>query len=538
MKKLPSESLTTALYCRLSRDDGTDAESNSISNQKAILSKYAQEHGFPNPRYYVDDGWSGANFNRPSFQKMIADIDDGRIGTVIVKDMSRFGRDYLNVGMYTEMRFPEMGVRFIAVSDGVDSDNASTNDFTPFRNIMNEWYCRDISKKIRTSLKTKAASGKHINARVPYGYMHAPGDHQNWVIDEEAAEVIRGIFRWFIGGMSMRQICLKLDEMGIDFPAKHMMKIGVTSQTEYNRLMKAGNPEGWRQTAVINILDRYEYCGHTVSNRLTKPSYKSKKLTRVPESDWIITRDTQEAIIDEETWQTAHQIRLNGRRSRQDRDKGPLNGYLFCKDCGTKLYFHYAPKLKRPGFYNCGRYQRYSACSIHYIRMYAIEQIVLEQIQHFCKIFHGDEQAFVDMVRKKMNTQDETARRKDERERADAQNRLESIDRIIEQLYEDRVAGTLSTERFTQLLGRYEEEQRALREKCESLQQSLLSAKEKTESTDRFIRLVRNIAQPTELTPELVGSLIERVEVGDVYVVDGEKKQDVRILFNFVGEID
>lgn len=537
MKKKPNESLITALYCRLSRDDGTDAESNSISNQKAILGRYAEEHGFPNPRFYVDDGWSGANFNRPSFQDMIADAEGGRIGTIIVKDMSRFGRDYLNVGFYTEMRFPEMGVRFIAVSDGVDSDNASTNDFTPFRNIMNEWYCRDISKKIRTSLRAKATSGKHVNARVPYGYTHAPGDHQNWVIDEEAAEVIREIFRLFIGGMSMRQICLKLDALGIEFPAKHMLRIGATSQAEYNKLVKGKNPEGWRSTAITTILDRYEYCGHTVSNRLTKPSYKSKRIVPVPESDWIITRDTQEAIIDEETWQTAHQIRLNGRRSHQDRDKGPLNGYLFCKDCGTKLYFHYAPKLKRPGFYNCGRYQLYSACTIHYIRMYVVEQIVLEQIQRLCKMVQDDEAAFVDMVRKKMDVQDEAERRREDRELSDAQNRLSGIDKIIEQLYEDRVTGTLSTERFSQMLGRYEEEQRQLREKCDTLRKAQLTAKEQNVNTDRFLQLVRSITRPETLTSELVGSLIERVEVSDVYEVEGQKKQDVRILFNFIGEI-
>lgn len=537
MKKRPTDALITALYCRLSRDDGTDAESNSISNQKTILSRYAEEHGFPNPRFYVDDGWSGANFNRPSFQDMITDAEGGRIGTIIVKDMSRFGRDYLNVGLYTEMRFPELGIRFIAVSDGVDSDNASTNDFTPFRNIMNEWYCRDISKKIRTSLRTKAASGKHVNARVPYGYTHAPGDHQNWVIDEDAAEVIREVFRLFIGGMSIRQICLKLDALGIDFPAKHMLKIGVTSQAEYNKLVKAKNPEGWRSTAVVGILDRYEYCGHTVSNRLTKPSYKSKRIIPVPESEWIITRDTQEAIIDEETWQTAHQLRLNGRRSHQDRDKGPLNGLLFCKDCGTKLYFHYAPKLIRPGFYNCGRYQLYKACTIHYIRMYAIEQIVLEEIQRVCKMAHEDEQAFAEMIRKKLNTQDESERRKGERELTDAQNRLGNIDRIIEQLYEDKVTGTLSTERFSQMLSRYEEEQRQLREKCDALRQSLMTTREETQNADHFLRLVRSVSQPEKLTAELVGNLIERVEVGDVYMVDGEKKQDVHIIFNFIGEI-
>lgn len=331
---------------------------------------------------------------------------------------------------------------------------------------------------------------------------------------------------------------LLLDARGIDHPAKHMMKIGITSQAEYRKLVNVKNPEGWRSMAIVTILDRYEYCGHTVSNRFTKPTYKSKKIVPLPESEWIITKNTQEPIIDEETWQKAHQNRASGRRSQQDRDKGPLNGYLYCKDCGTKLYFHYAPKLLRPGFYNCGRYQIYNACTIHYIRMYSVEQIVLEQIQRCCRMLQDNEAAFMAMLKKNLNNQDATARRKDERDLSDAQTRLSSIDRIIEQLYEDRVTGTLSTERFTQMLGRYENEQHELREKCNSLSQTLLASKEESENCDRFIQMIRSISMPTELTPELVGNLIERVDVGDAYVVDGEKKQEVRILFNFIGEID
>ena len=536
-RKASPSNLITALYCRLSRDDGTDAESNSISNQKSLLSRYAQEHGYTHPQFYVDDGWSGANFNRPSFQRMINDIEEGIIGTVIVKDMSRFGRDYLNVGLYTEIRFPEAGIHFIAINDGVDSDSAASNDFTPFRNIMNEWYCRDISKKIRSSLRAKIASGKHTNARVPYGY-YIKGDHQNWIVDEEAAEIIREIYRLFISGMSMRQIVLRLNQQGIDPPNRHRLKIGMASQKEYENLHCKNVPEGWRMAAIITILDRYEYCGHTVCNRYTKLSYKSKKIIELPESEWIITKNTQEPIIDEETWQTARKIRQKGRRSRQDRDKGPLNGFLFCKDCGSKLYFHYAPKLKRPGFYNCGRYQMYQDCTLHYIRMYVVEEIVLEQVRRVCRMAQADEEEFARMVRKRMDSQEETEQRKREHALTETQLRLAEIDHIIDQLYEDKVAGTLSAERFSRMLSRYEEEQLQLAEKNEELRNAVNKARKESGAVDQFLRVVRETTCPDVLTPELVGNLIDRVEVGETYMEGDVKKQDIRILFNFIGEVD
>ena len=536
-RKASPSNLITALYCRLSRDDGTDAESNSISNQKSLLSRYAQEHGYTHPQFYVDDGWSGANFNRPSLQRMINDIEEGKIGTVIVNDMSRFGRDYLNVGLYTEIRFPEAGIHFIAINDGVDSDSAASNDFTPFRNIMNEWYCRDISKKIRSSLRAKIASGKHTNARVPYGY-YIKGDHQNWIVDEEAAEIIREIYRLFISGMSMRQIVLRLNQQGIDPPNRHRLKIGMASQKEYENLHCKNVPEGWRMAAIITILDRYEYCGHTVCNRYTKLSYKSKKIIELPESEWIITKNTQEPIIDEETWQTAKRIRQKGRRSRQDRDKGPLNGFLFCKDCGSKLYFHYAPKLKRPGFYNCGRYQMYQDCTLHYIRMYVVEEIVLEQVRRVCRMAQADEEEFARMVRKRMDSQEETEQRKREHALTETQLRLAEIDHIIDQLYEDKVAGTLSAERFSRMLSRYEEEQLQLAEKNEELRNAVNKARKESGAVDQFLRVVRETTCPDVLTPELVGNLIDRVEVGETYMEGDVKKQDIRILFNFIGEVD
>lgn len=337
----------TALYCRLSRDDGSDAESNSISNQKAILTKYAAEHSFLNPKFYVDDGWSGANFNRPGFQEMLSDIQDGAVATVICMDMSRFGRDYLNVGLYTEMTFPQAGVRFIAIYDNVDSANAVENDFTPFRNIINEWYSRDISKKVKAGMKTRALKGKHITGSVPYGYKRHETEKGKWIIDEEAFEVVREIFKLYISGMNFKQIADEMCSRGIDPPSKHMLKYGLYKYGRRISCGMEGPPDLWHNHTVIMIIDRYEYAGHTIGCRREKISYKNRKSVEVPEDQWIITRDTQEAIVDEETWQTAHRIRESGRKRKvRLYDKGPLNGLIYCSDCNSKLYFKPTNKNK------------------------------------------------------------------------------------------------------------------------------------------------------------------------------------------------
>ena len=291
----------TALYCRLSRDDGTDAESNSISTQKMILSRYAAEHGFTHTRFYIDDGFSGANFDRPGFKRMIADVEAGTIGAVICKDMSRFGRDYLNVGLYTEMRFPEMGVRFIAVNDGVDSADDSSNDFTPFRNIINEWYCRDVSKKIKASMKARAASGKHLTGFAPYGYTKSPADKNQWLIDESVAPVVRDIFQMFISGLNSQQIADELNRRKLLPPREYKQSLGLPVRG--GRYLNVDNPPTmWRMAGVLRILDNYEYAGHTVNCRSVSVSYKTKKHAKITPEDWIIHKNTHEPIVDEETW--------------------------------------------------------------------------------------------------------------------------------------------------------------------------------------------------------------------------------------------
>lgn len=536
-KQQVDQSKITALYCRLSRDDGGDAESNSISNQKAILTKYAADHGFVNTKSYIDDGWSGANFNRPGFQQMLADVEEGLVGTIICKDMSRFGRDYLNVGLYTEMTFPQAGVRFIAIYDNVDSANNADNDFTPFRNIINEWYCRDISKKVKAGMKARAQKGEHLTGSIPYGYMKAEDNPKLWVVDEEAAEVIREIYRLYISGQNFKQIAEELSRRGIDTPAKHMMKFGLY---KYGRRLNLDElPELWHLGSIIMIIDRYEYAGHTVSYRREKVSYKNKKSVRVPESDWIVTRDTQESIIDEETWQTAHRIRESGRHKKVNiYDKSPLNGLIYCDSCGNKLYFKPTPRLKsHGGCYMCGYHLHYKLCSSHYIRRDDLDSVVLAKLRKVTAFAKAHEDEFVKMVEQKTRRSGEDTLRKNEKELADAQNRLNEIDRIINRLYEDKVVGELSAERFAKMLAGFEEEQMGLRIRCDTLRIAIAEDKEKTDGAERFIKLVRQFTDIEELTTEIAVTLIEKVIVSQSEKVDGVQRQKVRIIYNFIGDV-
>ena len=526
----------TALYCRLSRDDGGDSESNSIGNQKTILSRYAAEHGFSNTKFYIDDGWSGANFNRPGFEAMMGDVDIGLIGTIICKDMSRFGRDYLHVGMYTEVKFPEAGIRFIAINDGVDSANGISDDFTPFRNIINEWYCRDISKKIKASMQSRAKSGEHLTGNPPYGYRKDENDPKKWVIDEEPAKIIREIFQLYLDGSNATQICEEMKKRGYDAPGDYLAK---RNQYTKGKAVTFETPTAiWHPGTILNILDRYEYCGHTVSYRRKTVSYKTHKSVLNDETDWIITRDTQAPIIEEEIWKTVHKMRESGRRRKEHVwDKGPLNGFLYCPDCGSKLDFSHPSRLKTSGTYMCGYYMHYKKCTTHYIRRDELEPVVLAQLRTDCAFAREHEDEFVRLVEKKTRRQGEDMVRQGEKDYAEAMQRIGEIDQIINQLYEDKVSGGLSAERFSRMLTTYETEQETLREKCKTLQAQISAARSTSDNAKQFIRVVRRFTEMQELTPEIVATLIERVEIGQAQVVDGVKRQEIKIIYNFIGNI-
>ena len=367
----------TALYCRLSRDDELSGDSNSIVHQKKILGEYAKRHGFPCPAYYVDDGYSGTNFNRPNFQRMMKDIESGLIGTVIVKDMSRFGRNYIMVGYYTEILFEQAGIRFIAVNDGVDNEHDS-DEFTPFRNIINEWYARDTSKKVKAVLRAKGTSGKHLSAIPPYGYKKDPIDKSKWIIDEEAAEIVKEVFALYLSGKNTNEIAEMLNARKVDSPLIHFEKNGMP-----NRARKDGAPV-WCSPSVCNILRQRAYTGCTVNFKTSKKSYKSKEQILLPQDQWAIFENTQEAIIDKETFDTVQKMREVRRRPKKSRKhQNIFAGLLFCANCGNRMYYHTHVTGNNEGFM-CASFKKNKCCSSHHISMSALTQIVMNDLNRIC----------------------------------------------------------------------------------------------------------------------------------------------------------
>ncbi len=523
-----------ALYCRLSRDDELQGDSNSIKNQKAILSKYASEHGMPNPQFYVDDGYSGTTFNRPDFQRLMDDVNSGRVRTIIVKDMSRLGRDYLKVGLYTEITFPEANVRFIAINDQVDSASNVDNDFTPFRNIINEWYAKDTSKKIRAVFKAKGNSGKHLCTCPPYGYMKDEQDNQHWLVDEIAASVVKEIFSLGMQGYGPTQIARILTERGIDTPKIHKQKYGLSVSTQVTEF-----PEIWATESVLKILENPAYLGHTVNFRSKKKSYKSKKKVLLPREDWVIFKDTHEALIDEDTYETVQRIRQSKRKQTDMGEMSVFSGIVYCADCGKKMYLCRCSKSTQKEYFNCSTYRKKSKslCTSHQITVEAVEHIVLTDLQRVLGMAKDNEKEFVDMLqtaKSKEIRKDLSAKTK---ECDEAEKRVKALDRIIQSLYEDKVCGNLTDERFVKMSQAYEQEQEALTERIKVLRKELSTAKEDADNVAKFMRLVKRYTEITELTPEVVREFIEKVIVHQAERVNGKKRQAVEIIYNCVGAI-
>jgi hypothetical protein len=387
-------------------------------------------------------------------------------------------------------------------------------------------------------MRARAQKGEHLTGSTPYGYKKSETDNKQWVIDEEAAKVVREIYRLYIGGMNFKGIAEELSLRGIETPAKHLLQYGLYKYGK--RISYDDLPEFWHLGTIIMIIDRYEFAGHTVSCRRKKVSYKTKETASVPKDEWIITRDTQDAIIDEETWQTAHRIRESGRKRKVNiYDKGALNGLIFCSDCGSKLYFKPTTRLKdKTGCYMCGYNLHYKLCSTHYIRRCDLEAAVLADIRRVTAFAKSREEEFVAMVERMSKRSGEDTLRKNETELSDAQTRLNEIDRIINRLYEDKVIGELSAERFATMLTGFEEEQAGLRAKCDELRIAIANDREKTDSAERFIKVVRkNLTDISELTVEMVSTLIEKVLVYQAEKVNGQKVQKVRIIYNFIGDV-
>ena len=524
----------TALYARLSKDDDLVGDSNSIVHQKEILAKYAKEHGFTNIEFYVDDGFSGTNFNRPDFQRMMADAEEGKISTVIVKDMSRFGRDYIMVGYYTEIYFSNLDIRFIAINDNVDSNIQTENDLTPFKNVFNEWYARDTSKKIRAVFKAKGNSGKHLTTNPPFGYKKDPNDKDKWIIDDEAAATVRRIFQMYVDGYRISEIGHKLTEEKVETPILYYMNRGIktNARSEY--------PEIWDLMSIKYILSQTAYAGHTVNFQTAVKSYKTKKQIRLPKEDWIIYRNTQEPIIDEKTFETVQQMRKVKRARTKYNEPNMFSGLLYCADCGNHLTIQRVARNRKMDNFSCATYRKKKKglCSCHRILVSDLETIVKEDLQKVCEYVFLHEKEFTDEYLSGSKKETEKFQSKTKAELKRLSERQEEIGKIIRKLYEDNVSGRITDERFDFLAKSYEDEGNDLKTKIQELKNALASSVQEEEKLSKFLKVVKSYTKIEELTPEILNSFIEKIYIGETEKYDGRKMQEVEIIYKFVGAIN
>ncbi len=524
----------TALYCRLSQDDKQEGDSNSIINQKKILKKSALDRGYTNIQFYIDDGVSGTTFNRAGFQSMIADVETGKVKRVIVKDMSRLGRDYLQVGMYTEIFFPEHDVHFIAVNDGVDS-NQEDNEFTPFRNIINEWYAKDTSKKIRAVKRSKGMAGEHIGSHPPYGYMKNPENKKEWIIDEEAAEVVREIFRLCVGGYGPTQIANILTERKILCPTYYALEKGGKPRTAL-----PADKFTWNGPVVAKILDRMDYLGHTVNFKTHVKSYKVHKTIYNSPDQWKIFEGTHEAIIDKETFEIVQKIRAGKRRPTRMGEMPMFSGLLYCADCGRKLSFHRkADDPPEKHHYLCENYRSNTAnCTMHYIRNVVVERIVLENLKEVIQYVSNYEDEFVRMIMDSDMRQRNRELSQKKKRLAEIQKRIGELDTIFQRIYEDNIIGKLSDERFMKMSKGYEDEQHTLQTEADEIQSELQQEEKKSVDVKRFLAIVKKYTDLTELTPEILREFIDKIIVHAPDKSSGRRLQEIEIIYNHIGEFD
>ncbi len=522
----------TALYERLSKDDELQGDSNSILNQKNMLERYSRENNFKNLRHFTDDGYSGTNFNRPAWQELMSLIDAGKVSTVIVKDMSRIGRNYLEVGMYTEVKFPQNDIRFIAINNGVDSNNQQDNDFTPFLNIINEFYVKDTSKKIRAAMKSKGESGEYVTSNPPYGYMKNPQNPKEWIVDEEAAKVVKRIFKLCIEGNGPTIIAKMLKKEKVETPTIHWQKTrGTISKT-------SENPYDWSSANVANILSREEYLGKMINFKTHKASYKSKKIIKNSPDMFAVFENSHEAIIDEDTFNCVQELRKNKRRPTRYGMTNMFSGIAKCADCGSKMYF--ACRFRntiRQDYFICSKSRKNGTvvCGSHYIRTSIIEQGVLENLRNVCLYVS----CFEDVFRHELGELSAASSKKElqskKRMMQKYENRISELDRLFKRIYEDNVSEKLSDNRFQLLADDYEKEQAELKEKCELLKQETEEYREKTDSIESFIRNAKKYTEISELTPEILNEMVKAVYVHKPEIIDGEKTQDIDICYNFIG---
>ncbi|HZK38786.1 MAG TPA: recombinase family protein [Clostridia bacterium] len=549
--KQSNTSKTAALYSRLSRDDEITGESNSITNQKKILEDYAVKNGYARFVHFCDDGVSGTTFERKGFKEMIAEIEAGNIGAVIVKDMSRIGRDYLQVGFYTEVFFRQHSVRFIAISNNIDSEDGASSEFAPFLNIMAEWYARDTSRKVKAVYQSKGKNGKRVTNSCIYGYLKSPDDKNLWVVDPIAAEVVRRIFALSASGKGPFQIAKLLESEGIETPGVYLGKMGLGTQR--NKVVKY--PCRWACSQISAMLAKPEYLGHTVNFRSTKESYKDKRIIKNPQDEWVIFENTHEAIVDPETWKNAQRSRTVKRRTDTTGESNPLTGILYCADCGKRMYNHRREAYERPSYYT-GEMMKVSArndykcpgadkfgprcepCTTHFITAGTANALILETIRRTTAFARSNESDFINLIREASAVRQSESAKTSKKQIAKNEKRIAELDLLFRKTYEDFAAGRLAEKRFEQLSQGYESEQAQLETQTDKLKAELAQFEADTFRADKFVELAKRYTDFSELTPAMLYEFVEKVIVHEGDKSSGSRVQRVDIYLNYIGQFD
>lgn len=524
----------TALYCRLSRDDEQLGESNSIKNQKSILSKYAKDNHFINTKFFVDDGYSGTSFTRPAFMEMMELAESGKVGTIIVKDHSRLGRNRLIIGQLLEEDFVRLNIRYIAIMDNIDTDKG-LNDFLPIQDWFNEMHAKNTSQKVRTVFKNKGNSGIPLTANVPYGYKKDPLDKDKWIIDEPAAEIVRRIYNLCIQGYGTHQICNILKQEKVPTPKEYKAIHGLCNY--HISEVKCC----WQDRSIYDILFRQEYIGDTVNFKGTTKSFKDKSKIYFPKEQWKIFKNTHEPIIDEETWNTVQRIRENRQRPTKIGKINVFSGHLFCKDCGSKLYYCTSRSYtENRHFYRCSKYKNTSSksCTSHTIKEHILKELVLENIKQVLSYIRSYEDLF---IKQKLETSIEEQKKIDSINKkllSQYEKRIKEIDNLIQHIYEDNISGKITDERFTTLSLNYEKEQKELKNKVKELANKLDTTKQQELDLTSFISKVKQYTEISELTPEIINELIDKIYVYQSEKVNGKPTQQIDIYYNGVGIIN
>ena len=530
-----SRDVTAFLYERLSRDDNLEGESYSIGNQKKLLAKVAKEKGYTNLVHFLDDGISGVTMDRPGFVEMICQLEQGKAAAVFVKDLSRLGRNYIEVGRLTEEFFPNHDIRLVAVSDNIDTAEGE-NELAPIRNLFNEWYARDISKKRRISNKIKGNAGEPMG-QPPYGYIKDPNDPKHWIVDDEAAQVVRRVYSMTLEGFGTEQIATRLEKDGVLTPRAYWLTKGIKRPGKG----KQQPPTKWNSSSITKILSLQEYCGDILNFKTYSKSYKNKKRIDNDRENWVVFQDVHEAIIERAVYEQVQQKRGKIRKRRTNNgEHNMFSGLLVCADCGSNLHFHFNQGNPEIKYFNCSNYKgnRGTCTSTHYVRVDFLEEVVLGEIRRLTKFASLYEDEFVKAVIGHSQQAEQTDRKLKEKELKTLLARDEELDGLFERIYEDNVSGKLSDDRFAKMSRRYEDEQKELSEKIKKLRSEIEKQSSRSMTTDMFIGLVRKYTRARKLTPRMLNELIEKIEVFNAEKIDGVWEQRLRIHYNCVGTIE